>query len=293
MTTQPSGMAHTRSVDLIEAYLTYLRMLGRSPRTIATRKYVLNRMDRELPFGLDQAYEDELAAWLYRDDWSAQTKASHLAAIKGFYRYHVGRALETDPSMELVRPHVPQGVPRPVTDAQLARILADAPDDIYLWCILAAYEGARCIEISRLSREDITERVTYLHGKGDKRRAIPTHPIVWTIVQSLPDGPIAMLKAQQISNRISTYCARVLGMRGVSAHRLRHWYLTNTHRASKDIRVTQQLAGHASPATTAIYTQVASVDMSAAVMALPQLSGGRLPVSAESSVPVPELAHAR
>ncbi len=291
----------TPTADLIEAYLTHLRMLSRSPRTIDARRYILSRADTELPYGLDQANHDELAAWIYQDHWSAQTKSTFRAAVRSFYQFCAGRYLDDDPSADLPAPRVPRGVPRPVTDDELARLLAASTEPIRLWALIAAYEGARCIEISRLTRADITEQVTYLDGKGDKPRAVPTHPDVWAAVRDLPDGPIAVVDGhpatpRQISTRAAVYWSQTLGMRGVSMHRLRHWFLTQAHRVTRDIRVTQQLAGHASPGSTAIYTQVADVDMQTAVMALPRLSiSAPSPVAgvAESSGTAPGPALAR
>lgn len=61
-----------------------------------------------------------------------------------------------------------RGVPRPVTDEQLSRILTEAPEPIRTWCLLAAYQGLRCVEISRLDREHITdENLFVVRGKGD------------------------------------------------------------------------------------------------------------------------------
>lgn len=51
-------------------------------------------------------------------------------------------------------------------------------------------------------------------------------------------------------------------------HQLRHWFATKTYRASKDIRVVQELLGHSSPTVTAVYAAFAPEDAVAAVRAL-------------------------
>jgi integrase/recombinase XerC len=264
------------SADLIAAYCDHLRICSRSPRTIAARRDVLTRADMELPFGLYQATDVELAAWLYRDEWSKQTQATYFGAIRGFFTYCMGRHLDHDPTEALPVPKVPARVPRPVTDGQLRLILTTAHQPYRLWALLAAYLGARCIEIARLQTDDITQEWTYLRGKGGKERAVPTDRDVWDAAQALRSGPVAMVDGKRVderyvSIRTAIYFRRQLLMPGVGLHRLRHWYLTKVAEESGDPRVAQVLAGHASLNTTMGYLQVTSSRQRAAVDALPRL----------------------
>jgi site-specific recombinase XerC len=57
------------------------------------------------------------------------------------------------------------------------------------------------------------------------------------------------------ATRVSGLCNQHLHAVGadVTLHQLRHFFATSLYRASKDIRLTQEALGHASPATTAIY----------------------------------------
>lgn len=274
--------------DLIVNYLRYLRVCNRSPRTIQARCDILTRIDLELPYGLWQATEDEIMDWVFRDDWSTQTKATYLGALKSFYGWAVGRVLDFNPTLEIPMPKVPARVPRPVTDGQLRLILTTAHEPYRWWALLAAYLGARCLEIARLTRQDITPQVTYLTGKGDKQRAVPTDRDVWTVAQSLPPGPVATVEGvpvdeRYISIRFAIYCRRQLLLPGVGMHRLRHWYLTKVTESSGDPRLAQVLAGHSSLNTTMGYLQVAGGRMRTAVDSLPRLSG----VAAAADAPHP------
>lgn len=268
------------SQDLIDLYAEHLRILSRSSRTIGDRRDILARIDAALPYGLAGASAEELQTWIYRDGWSLQTRATYYGAVRSFFLFAAGRHLDYDPTADLPRPRPSRGKPRPVSNEQLARILYDGGEPYRTWALIAAYEGARCIEISRLERDDVTETVTYLHGKGGKERVVPTHPDVWTVVRRLPGGPVALTTdggratAQYVSIRAALHFRRQLDMPGVNLHRCRHWYGTHVQRAGKDLRVTQEALGHASPTTTAIYTQVADEDLRAAVHALPRLVTG-------------------
>src|SRR5690554_3181804 len=158
------------SADLIAGYCDHLRMRGRIPETVQQRRWLLTKADRELPYGLDQADDREIAAWLYRDDLGPNARSAYYGVLNNFYRYWVGRAggLKLNPMDDLPRPKAKEGRPRPVTDAQLAHILRHAAEPYRTWALIAAYQGARCIEISRLDRDDVTADTIWLHGKGDK-----------------------------------------------------------------------------------------------------------------------------
>lgn len=265
---------------LIDQYLDWLRMRNCSPRTVRARKEILHRIDTDLPYGLERATSDELKAWIFRDDWSPATRQTYYGAAAGFFVWASNpydAHLDFNPMDLLPRPSAPRGLPRPVTDAQLRKILTSAVDPYRTWSLLAAYAGLRCIEIAGLHREHVTEdNLHVVRGKGGRPGMLPTHPAIWAALQDLPPGPIAYTKlgtpasAAYVSIQTSLYFARSLSLRGVTLHRLRHWYGTMLYRNTKDIRRTQELMRHASPATTAIYTLVSSEERLAAIQTLPE-----------------------
>jgi integrase/recombinase XerC len=263
--------------DLITAYLDHLRMEERSPRTIEDRREILSRIDHDLPLGLDAATADELRAWIYRDGWSAQTKATYYGAVRGFFVWANDAKdpmLDFDPTDLLVRPKVVQGMPRPATDQQVEVIATRARSPYRLWGLLAAYQGLRCCEVSALDREHIAEDFTLVHGKGAKQRYVPTDPAVWAIVRDFPAGPIATGRAGRcsaycITDRAATHFQEDLGVR-TTMHPLRHWYATRTLALCGDLRKVQVLLGHSTPNSTAIYTLVTPEQLREAVRGLPR-----------------------
>lgn len=258
------------ATDLIEGYLSYLRSTSASDNTIKARRRTLTVLDRELPYGLDEVSPEDLVAWLWRDGLSAGSRDTYYGCMAGFYRWaHEAGHFDFDPTGQIPRPKVPRRLPRPCTDEQLRDLITRAAEPYRLWALLAAYAGLRCIEISRLHREDVTERaITIRRGKGDKPRVVPTHPAIWAEVSGLPAGPITELDAHQVSIYFVLYVTRNLGMK-ISLHPLRHWFGTMIQRLHKDLRVTQELMGHANPATTAGYALVSADDSRAAVSLLP------------------------
>jgi integrase/recombinase XerC len=264
--------------ELIEGYLTHLRELNRRPGTITTRRQMLTRHDRELPYGLAEANEDELRRAIFRADWDVRTQVSHLSGLRSFYAWAVRRQeLDFDPSAGITRPHISRRLPRPVTDGQLADILARAAEPYRLWALLAAGEGMRCCEVSAADREHVTESAVRVHGKGGKERIVPTHPAVWQAVRDLPPGPLARnengtrASAHSVSQLAACHFDD-LGLPDVTLHRFRHWFGTSTLDACGNLRTVQELMGHASPESTAVYTQVSPQARAAAVAALPVLT---------------------
>jgi integrase/recombinase XerC len=282
--------------DLIDAYLSQLRIIGRSDYTTREWGRVLTRADRELPYGLDAAEPRELQTWLGRPGWSLATRRTYYTALSRFYVWATDPRdlwLKLDPMRDVVAPAKPaRGQPNPCTDHELADMLERSVEPYQLWIILAAYGGLRCIEVARLDRGDVDDRSVRVRlGKGDRPRTVPAHPLVWATVRDRSPGPLVRLRTgvrasgRYVSHRSNAYLHRELSMPRMHLHRLRHWYATRALEACGDPRVVQELLGHASLATTQIYTQVTQARRAAAVAALPMLAGhgrsaapaGRLP----------------
>lgn len=262
---------------LIEAYVRHLRALKRAERTITDYTAILTRMDRELPQGLVSACQDELYDWIYTDDHGAATRNLYRVVVGGFFAWATdpdAPRLSYDPARKLPRVKVPRGRAKPVPREQLFDIITRAARPYRDWIALSTYLGARCIEISRLDREHIGEDLTWLQGKGGVNRHVPTHPLVWELAGRLPAGAVARdhdglrLTARQVSGR-GGHHLRALGHAGVSMHRFRHTFGTETYELCKDIRVVQELLGHASVSTTQVYVGVNRRAMQHAVMGLP------------------------
>jgi integrase len=264
-------------MDLIDAHLAHITAAGYSPNTITDRGELLRRVDHDLPYGIESATTDELAAWLAHPGWSIQTRATYYGHLAGYYGWATDPAspiLDYDPSAGLTRPRVPRTTPRPVSTAELGYALDHAAEPWRLYILLAAYAGLRCCEIARIQRADINEDMIIVRGKGGTVAAIPTHPLIWAAVEHLPFGAIARtVRGTCPSPNYLSSCSaahfRRIGLAGVTLHRFRHWLGTHSLREGGNLRVTQTLLRHASLATTAIYTQVTDGERWAAIRALP------------------------
>jgi len=253
-------------------FLAHLTDRHRSPQTCRTYRWALSAASRELAGGLLHSDTTAVKVWLAGYQ-AAATRRCYWNAFKSFSKWAVAAGvLASDPTAGIARPPVPRQLPNPCTDDQLHRILAGTTGRVRMWSTIAAYSGARCIEISRLDREHVTERTVALAGKGNKPRRVPTHPAVWRAVRDLPAGPLAGVSAHRVSTLLrQSYVA--LGV-DVTAHQLRHWYGTTLVYSGAGIEEVQSLMGHSSLVTTLGYVLVASPRLAAAVNRLPEMGGG-------------------
>lgn len=218
--------------------------------------------------------------------------ARRVGAIHTFYRWTVsdGRA-PSDPALLLGRPKVVNRLPavlRPVDAAALVEAPEPGPpgsdvdprtralvlrDRAFLELLYGS--GLRVAEACGLTLErlDRTRSRVLVTGKGAKEREVPlSEPAVDAIGGWLADGR-PLLAAAGVSavfvNRRGTalgsrdahriverYGSRLMPGRRVTPHTLRHSYATHLLEGGADIRVVQELLGHASVATTQRYTHV-------------------------------------
>lgn len=213
---------------------------------------------------------------------SRNTLVTH---VREFYRWaHAQEITPDDRGRKLVRAKAARLVPRPIGEGSLSMALQMAPDRVRPMLCLAAYEGLRACEIAALRREDVRDAddpaMLVILGKGSKERVLPASAQVLMALHAhgMPTrGPIfrmydstgAPTNRPITAHRVSAACNAYLADigAGASLHQCRHRFASQALRASGgDLRLVQELLGHSSPATTAIYTAWAQ-DKAAGVIA--------------------------
>ncbi len=254
--------------QLIDLFLRDMRRRGYLNSTTTGRRTRLLFFASEMPRErLSQVTREDVQRWLDSRHIAMNTRAGWLSSISGFYEW--GRAagyLASNPVAEIDRPRRRRSLPRPMPDEDLRRALDEAPSQmVRCWVALGAYAGLRCQEIAGLEVEDIlTEQslIRVVNGKGAKERMVPLNSSVLSALTLLPmpgHGPIfsrprgGSYPPWQLSQELNAYL-HGLGIAS-TAHSLRHWFGTWVYRMSHDIRLVQELMGHESPQTTAIYTE--------------------------------------
>lgn len=275
-------MADPRAMEMIGEYIEHLRQAGESPeQTMRDRRGILTRLDRAMPYGLGQVSTEDLAAWLYRDEWSRNTRATYWRCLRSFYTWAADPAdpwITANPTDGMTPVRTDDSVSRACSDDEVRAVVTGADEPFRTWARLAAYQALRCVDISRSNREDITRETYIVRTKGGRLLARDTDPEIWAAIRDLPKGPIARhpstgqrATAQYISIYSRDHFHRDLKVM-ISMHQLRHWCGTTVQREFKDIRVTQRLLGHKSVSSTQIYTDVNDDQLRAARATLPRFA---------------------
>ncbi len=215
------------------------------------------------------------------------------AALKGFYRFAYGEGLiPVDVAAHLDLPRPSRLLPETLTVAEVERLLTaaggedDDRDDRHglrdralLELLYAA--GLRISEAVGLDREDLSTDGAFVRviGKGDKERLVPVGDVAlhwlgrWLAGPRVPllglrhvvpvrGGPLFLgdrggrLARQQAWAAVKQASARAGLADRVSPHTLRHSFATHLLEGGADLRIVQELLGHASISTTQLYTHL-------------------------------------
>lgn len=251
---------------IIQQYLVELRRRNYQPTTIRQQRNALTAWADFLHTRnrcLLDAGEDDVHDWLDARPIGPRTRYGYLSILRAFYKW----ARVDDPTELVVRPRLPRTLPRPISTDDLEYAIRNADPVMRAWLTLMAFAGLRCMEVAGLRRQDITATsIRVVAGKGGHERVVPSHRRINEAVDALGvqhRGVMWRRSAHYVSATVARYFDE-LGL-DATAHQLRHWYGTHVYRVSRDLRLTQQLLGHASPVTTAGYA-AASMDEAANVI---------------------------
>lgn len=211
--------------------------------------------------------------------------ARSLASIRGFHQFAAFEGwADTDPSADVHPPQRPRRLPKALSIDQVAAILdhsgsldslAGLRNRALLELLYAS--GARISEAVALDLDDIDTQESYvrLFGKGRKERAVPLGGAAIAALDAylVRARPVFTQRARgtpavfvnQRGGRLSRQSAwTILGTAAqraglethVSPHTLRHSFATHLLAGGADVRVVQELLGHASVTTTQLYTLI-------------------------------------
>lgn len=205
-----------------------------------------------------------------------------MAPVRTLCRYLVREGyLDADPADGLPRPKAPQRLPKALTVAEVSKFLAfrhpDPNTDLRDRALLELMYGAglRVGELAALTIDDVDlqERTVRCRGKGGKERVVPFGLPAARAIQAYINGPRrkalrrpeAALFVTRLGRgfttsglwRLIVQRAAAAGItKHVSPHTLRHSFATHLLEGGADLRVVQELLGHASITTTEVYTHV-------------------------------------
>ncbi len=213
--------------------------------------------------------------------------ARSVVAVRSFHRFCAGEGLtDHDPSDEVGTPRVPQGIPKALAEDEVLALLGAVTGDGVLarrdraLLELLYGTGVRISEAVHLDLGDVDleDRTVRVLGKGSKERVVPLGRTARDALLAYLPGRLALRPARarrsgdadavflnarggRLSRQACWTVVRNAGARAglggtLSPHVLRHSCATHMLDHGADLRVVQELLGHASISTTQVYTKV-------------------------------------
>lgn len=257
--------------EWLGAYLAR-EAVSRPTTTRKLRSYHLRRFAQNVGRPPGDVTPGEILAHIDNPDWGPAYRRSVLGSLRSFYRWARRAGLVTlDPAEDIPNPPAELTLPRPASDAAVDAGMHAADPRVRMMTRLGNEAGLRCCEIAVVhSRDVLGSRGEYsllVHGKGAKQRIVPISDELAGIILAaggylFPGQIDGHLSAGYVSKLIS----RAMHGEG-TGHPLRHRAATEWLDSSGgNLRVVQELLGHASVATTQIYTQIRDTQKRAAVL---------------------------
>ena len=214
---------------------------------------------------------------------SSESLYLNIAALRSFYRFaEAEKLLAVNVAEHLSLPRRWQRLPKSLTADEIAQVLTpEQPETPVTLCTQAVLElayasGLRLAELRGLRLEQLHLDAGFVTviGKGNKERVVPVgRAAIEALNRYLeagrpklvrPRSPAAVFLTQRGSafspstlwRRIKERARRVGLARNLTPHLLRHSFATHLLEHGADLRVIQELLGHASISTTEVYTHV-------------------------------------
>jgi integrase/recombinase XerD len=277
-------------VELTKHYLRYLKLeRGYSPNTVEAYKHdldwLLSYLAQEGVDPLSVKLEDleHFAAMLADHGISAKSQARILSGVRSFYRYLVlDGYLDVDPTELLESPHLPQHLPEYLSTEEVDA-LENSIDltsneghrnraiiEVFFSC------GLRVSELTNLKLSDLflSQGFIRVNGKGGKQRLVPiSERAIHELELWFDDRRQMEIKPGEedyvFLNRRGHHLTRTMILimvkrqaeaagikKTISPHTLRHSFATALLKGGADLRIIQELLGHADLGTTEIYTHM-------------------------------------
>jgi len=271
---------------MIDDFLIFIEIeKGYSPKTIREYSYDLKMFERNLKKdgntkNLENVTTTDLRRfflYLKRDkSYSPRSLHRKICSLKSFYKFLKKEGMVSlNPAENIESPKIPKSLPKTISVEETFELLAK-PNNIRDKAILFLLYGTglRVSELSdlNLNHLDLDNRIIHVvGGKGNKDRIIPLPDLIIPILEDCITKRIGntnssalilnrsgnRLTPRSIQRLVKKYKKEAgLGEKKVTPHTLRHAFATHLLSNAVDIRVIQELLGHASLSTTQLYTHV-------------------------------------
>lgn len=218
---------------------------------------------------------------------SRRTVHNHFSALRTFFKFLLKHeAIRSNPFSGISLPKLPKSLPKYLTEKQMLALINgpmrllenEAIEPFQAWRDRLVLEllyggGLRVSELVALNFGDIDEKrgVARVLGKGNKERLCPLGKVAMECLRHFKatfskntayDSPVVInerqcrLPVRQVQLLMKRYLGLADLPMDMTPHKIRHSYATHLLNHGADLRLVQELLGHASLSTTQIYTHV-------------------------------------
>jgi len=259
----------------LEAFIEYLIVVkGLSKNSVEFYKKDLIQFEEFLDKSIIEASSDDVINFLSNikktennEITNQRTLNRKLSSINSFFKFAYKEDW-TNKKIKIPQLKPPKQLPKYLTNEDIKEGIKNIDTSHWLGLrdkalILFLYAtGLRVSEAMNAKKDDIEDGwIRVRNGKGDKQRLVPIAPIALEVLNEylhkrphVSDYLFINSKGKQLS-RISAFNITKKYL-NVSPHVLRHSFATSLILGSADLRVVQELLGHASMLTTQIYTHI-------------------------------------
>ena len=261
----PDGLSGDNAACL-EAFATHL-----ASRTPHTRDAYLRDVAQLLALAgdtpvarLERPQLMRFVAAMHGRGLSGRSLARTLSAWRALYRFLIERdgTLKDDPCAGIKAPKSPRRLPAALSPEEAAKLVTIDGDDPLAMRDRALFElayssGLRLSELAQLDIAgcDLATGEVRVFGKGSKERVVP-------VGAAARDAALFIgrhgrrLSSRAIQQRLGEWAIRQGLTRHVHPHMLRHSFASHVLQSSGDLRAVQEMLGHASIASTQVYTHL-------------------------------------
>jgi len=259
-----------------------MQLRGYSARTQEAYAGAVRQLAKHFHCSPDRLSEEDLREYfLYLTNERKVARATATIALCGIKFLFEHTLQQNWTILHLVRPPREKKLPVVLSREEVHRVLAEVRNPAYRVCLTTIYScGLRLLEGARLQVADVdsARMVLHIHGKGKRDRYVPLaertlsllrqfwkthrspewlfptptrHGLAWSVEHKA--GPVGDSSLQKAFHRAwkKTGIAK-----RAHIHTLRHSYATHLLEAGVNLRLIQDILGHSSPKTTAIYTHI-------------------------------------
>ncbi|MFW5961995.1 MAG: tyrosine-type recombinase/integrase [bacterium] len=275
---------------------------------LALKSYLINKLNYPEEFYLEKINKLDVSEFLgdiiLEHDNSPVTRNRKLYALRSFFKYLIkNEFIEKDPTATIEASKTEKKAEPIYLKLQDAKKFIQAIENLegninkkrdIAIIKLFLYSGLRISELVSLDSDDIDYESTSIKffGKGNKERRVPLHSdVIKSIEEYLSErseikaknedaqralflsrhGKRISVRSIQIFVKKYAKLANVRQANKITPHKLRHTFATMLYHQTKDLKILQDLLGHADISTTQIYTHTDAEQRQSAIEELPGL----------------------